>query len=452
MPQAIDRTSALLVIAFVVLAGALGYWVASGPSLVARPDNPRRILDEQRILRGSILDRDGEIIVETTGELGNYVRRTRYIHAAPFTGYYSINYGTSGVERAFDDVLRGAAGVDTLQVEVNRLLHRNPAGRAVQLTIDLDIQRTADTLLSGRIGAIVVLSVPDGDILALSSQPTFDPNTLDENWDTLRADPGAPLLNRAVQGLYQPGTILQPIVLVEALQRDVAELGDAPGSPQAPYPIDSRFLNCFDPAGVVTIADAFRSACPAPFADLGAALGGDSLWDMTVTWQLTATSTIDVQSASALTQTVPLTDTRALRDFAVGQGPVTITPLQMARVAVALAMRGEMPAPRIVSATQTIERTWQAVGQLPVTPVAPMDIAEQVVSAMSHSDGAVWHAGVGLSGRSRALWFIGLTSAERPEYAVAVLLESVGGQPDDRVASRIGRALLNALADIDRGE
>jgi len=212
MPDSINRIALLALLAFVCLAGALGYRAASGAILTAREDNPRRIFAEQRTLRGSILDRDGEVIVETTGEPGAYTRSTLHPDAAPITGYYSINYGTSGVEQAFDSTLRGTLGIDPLRADLEALMHIQPIGRDVQVTLDLDVQRVADALLAGRTGAIVVLSVPEGEVLALASHPTFDPNTLDENWDRLRADRASPLLNRATQGEYQPGTALQPLV------------------------------------------------------------------------------------------------------------------------------------------------------------------------------------------------------------------------------------------------
>ncbi len=446
MPDSISRISALLLIAFALLIGALGYWAANGPALTARPDNPRRILDEQRIRRGAILDRDGETIVETTGAPGAYTRHTRYPHAAPFTGYYSLNYGASGVEQVFDGVLRGTDGVDPIQARIDRLLHIHPRGRAARLTIDLDIQRIADKLLHGRTGAIVVLSASGGDVLALSSQPTFDPNALDDNWDTLRADPAAPLLNRATQGQYQPGTALQPILLGEALRRGVATLEAAPALAVSPLQIDGQALACRDPAGVMTLADAFRSACPTPFANLGVVLGSATLWDIVATWDLTATNVTGVQAAAPLTQSIRLTDSQALREFAAGQGRLTVTPLRMAAVAAALATRGEMPAPRIVSATQSIDGSWQPVDRPPARRTLPAEIGEEVVRAMPRHDDVAWHGGMGLSGRSRLLWFIGFTPIDRPRYAVAVLLEVGAESPganEDAIA--IGSMLLIGL-------
>ncbi|HET7088928.1 MAG TPA: penicillin-binding transpeptidase domain-containing protein [Anaerolineae bacterium] len=448
MPDSINRIALLALLAFVCLAGALGYWVASGASLTAREDNPRHIFAEQRTLRGSILDRDGEVIVETTGEPGAYTRRTLYPDAAPVTGYYSINYGTSGIEQAFDSMLRGTLGIDPLRADLDALMHIQPIGRDVQVTLDLDVQRVADALLADRTGAIVVLSVPDGEVLALSSHPTFDPNTLDENWDRLRADPASPLLNRATQGEYQPGTALQPVILAKALRQGIVALDDAPESPAAPFPIDSQSLTCRTADDVRTLSDALRSACPAPFADLGAALGSDALWNVVSTWGLTQTDTslLGIGSRPSLTQTIPLTDTQALREFAAGQGGLTVSPLQMATMVSTLASRGVLVSPRIISATESVDGAWQGVGRVVPHRVAPSDVVQQVVSAMPQESDVAWHAGTGLSGRSKLHWFVGVTPIDAPRYAAAVLIEDAEGRlASEREAAEIGLKLLTAL-------
>jgi len=447
MPTSINRVAALLILAFVLLIGALSFWAASGPALTAREDNPRRILAEQRILRGPILDRDGETLVETVGEPGTYTRHYLYPNAAPFTGYYSINYGTSEVEQAYDATLRGTLGLDPTQAQVDALLHIDPVGRGVQLTIDLGVQRVADALLDGHTGAIVVLSVPDSTIRAMSSRPTFDPNTLDEDWDRLRADPSAPLLNRTTQGQYQPGTALEPVVLAESLRRGIATLDTVPEKPMRTMAIDSQSLACREDSDVITLADALRAACPVPFADLGAALGSEGLWQMASTWGLTETSVIGLQSGEPITTPIALTDTQTLRQFAVGQSSLTVSPLQMAVVASTLAGRGNLTPPSIVSGTQALDGAWQSADRPPARRIAPGDVVDRVVSALPRTDNFVWHAGMGLSGQAKLLWLIGFTPIDEPQHAVAVLIEQGPGSAEsDRAAIEIGQQLLAALS------
>ena len=445
MAKPINRIAAVMLIAFMLLIGSLSGWAIDGPSLTARDDNPRRILDERRILRGAILDRRGEIIVETTGKASSYVRHSRYPDAAPFTGYYSINYGTTGVEQALDLVLRGTEDLDVQQLQIDKLLHVYPAGRSVQLTIDLRMQRQVDALLHEHRGAAVLLALPAGDILALSSQPTFDPNRLDEVWHNLRNDPAAPLLNRATQGHYQPGTALQPVWIAEALRRGLTTLDSAPDYPTAPVPIDSKSLSCRTTQDVVTLADALRAACPKPVADLGPMFGGDTLWEIAASWGLTTTNVTGVQADQPITRTDRLTSTRALREFAAGQGELTVSPLQMAIAMAALASGGEMPAPRIVSGTQSTDGTWRSRPGESTRRVLPQAIAQEVIQAMNSAPDAAWHAGVGLSGPARLLWFAGFAPVESPQYVLVVVIEQ-DLSDSDQEAVQIGLVLLGALS------
>src|SRR5512143_351267 len=213
MSKSLSRTAAAFLLAFFLLALALGRWSIVSPDLVTRDDNPRLVFAEQLIQRGPIVDRNDQVLAETIPYSDTLVRRYPFIAAAPVVGYYSINYGAAGVEEALDGALRGPR--DSL----DQLLHRHQSGQGVRTTLDSHAQQ----ILSDRLtqpGAAIVISIPEGAIVALASQPSFDPNTLDQNWKTLSTDPAAPLLNRATQGLYQPGAIFETLLLAEALQRD----------------------------------------------------------------------------------------------------------------------------------------------------------------------------------------------------------------------------------------
>jgi cell division protein FtsI/penicillin-binding protein 2 len=118
----------------------------------------------------------------------------------------------------------------------------------------------------------------------------------------------------------------------------------------------------------------------------------------------------------------------------------------MALAASTLAARGQMPTARIVSATQSIDGMWQPVERPLARTVLPRDIADRIVAMLPHTDDIVWHAGEGLSGSSRLLWFIGMAPVERPKYAIAVLVEtSAGVLALNQSAAEIGQELLSAL-------
>ena len=215
---AIRRASTVLILMLLALALVTGYWqIVQGSTLSAREDNPRLVIAERRISRGAISDRNGQPLAVSQSTPDGYVRYYPERSAAPVVGYYSLRHGLGGAEAAFDDELRGIAGQTRLDTFLGGLLHRVPKGRSVRLTLDLSVQRAADAALGDRVGAVVVLSVPEGQVIALASRPTYDPATLDQDWEQLRSDRASPLVNRATQGTYQPGAAFQTVILADAL-------------------------------------------------------------------------------------------------------------------------------------------------------------------------------------------------------------------------------------------
>ena len=211
---------------YLVLAGLIGlglcalavtnaWWAAwRGPVILERTDNARRSISDRYIKRGSLLDRHENSINLTQGEPGTYVRTYLYPPLGSVAGYTNINYGQSGLEASLDPFLRGLQGNPASSIWWDHLLYgQPPPGLDVRLSLDLDLQRQADNLLGDIPGAIVLVNAASGEILAMASHPTFNPNELDAQASTLFQDPHSPFLNRAVQGLYPPGDALQPFIL-----------------------------------------------------------------------------------------------------------------------------------------------------------------------------------------------------------------------------------------------
>lgn len=441
-----------LSLALALLAVQCGYWsIVQAGELKAREDNPRRVLHEQRIVRGRILDRDGAPLADVNISADGVVRRIYPAPAAaPAVGYASLRYGVGGVEAAFDAQLRGEAGRSAWQAAWAELRHQPPHGRDLQLTLDAALQTEAQRALKGHAGAAVLIDAATGDILVLASAPTFDPNRLGELWESLREDPSAPLVNRATQGLYQPGAALQTIVLAEALIQERAALSIFTPDAEALLPVNGMLFGCSGPISQpYTLARAYAAACPAPFADLGERLGAAGLHDGIARWSLTTAPSLTIPTAAIETDRW-LSQTLSLQDEAIGQGKLTVSPLQMALVAGTLANHGNMPTPRLVLRVQDAERQWQTFPrESSVTSVLPADIAVELLSAWpAHGPDVVGHAGAAISGRKqRSLaWFLGvtpgITPSDEPRYAVAVLLEQTA---DPRSAAEIGAMLLEQV-------
>ncbi len=206
--------SAFLSLGLFTAALANGWWaVIRGPDLLSRTDNPRRIIEDRYVLRGMLLDRTNAIINTTKGEIGSYIRVYKYPDLASVTGYNHPIYGQAGLEASLDDYLRGLQGNPASAIWWNHLLYgMSPDGLDVRLSIDLYLQYRADELIFGHHGAVVLLNAASGEIFVMSSQPTFNPNDLSEIGSQLGKDPEKPLINRAAQGLYPTGSLLDPFV------------------------------------------------------------------------------------------------------------------------------------------------------------------------------------------------------------------------------------------------
>jgi cell division protein FtsW (lipid II flippase) len=191
---------------------ANGWWaVIRGPDLLARTDNPRRTIEDQYVMRGDLLDRTNAVINSTRGEIGDFEREYSYPDLAPVTGYNDPIYGQAGLEASLDEYLRGLKGTPATTIFWNHLLYgMSPEGLDVRLTLDLYLQFRADDMLVGHAGAVVMLNAQTGEILVMSSHPTFNPNHLNEIGPKLNQDPEQPLINRAAQGLYPTGSVIGP--------------------------------------------------------------------------------------------------------------------------------------------------------------------------------------------------------------------------------------------------
>jgi cell division protein FtsW (lipid II flippase) len=208
------------ILAGIIAAGIIAcvlattWWaVVRAPDLLNRTDNARRSIADRYVLRGKILDKNNDPINVTEGQSGSYTRVYLYPDLAPITGYTHPVYGQAGLEAALDDYLRGIQGNPSSLVWWDHILFGTPPpGLDVRLSLDLALQNRADDLLGNKSGAIILMNANTGEILAMASHPTYDPNNLDEEGDVISQKSSAPLLNRATQGLYPIGDILSPLM------------------------------------------------------------------------------------------------------------------------------------------------------------------------------------------------------------------------------------------------
>lgn len=378
-PKPFLAVNALLAAGFFATALANGWWaVIRGSDLLYRTDNPRRIIEDQYVPRGDLLDRSNALITTTKGVTGEFRREYEYPDLAPITGYNHPIYGQAGLEAALDEYLRGLKGTPAASILWNHLLYgMSPDGLDVRLTIDLYLQYRADEMMVGNSGAVVLLNAATGEILVMSSHPTFNPNHLNEIGAKLSADPEQSLINRAAQGLYPTGSMIAPFAQ--------AVLGN-------PEPAENSLESLYTAIGFYK----------------------------TPMIQLPVTESLS---------------SAELEHFHV-------SPLQVALASAALSNHGTIPAPGIASAVNTPEEGWVILPALgtPFKAIQP-DAADEAATVFIKLGQNFWsHIGQAKEDEMSVTWMIAGTPPnwQATPIVVVVLIE----QDNVRLAQRIGQELI----------
>ncbi|MEP7285726.1 MAG: penicillin-binding transpeptidase domain-containing protein [Chloroflexota bacterium] len=468
----LNRVTLVILFSFAAVMLSLVYWsVLGSDSMLARDDNPRLVETERALVRGGIYDRSGQILAVSTNvglsPSGKMLVRRTYQSAdvSSVVGYYSLVHGVGGTEAAFDTQLRGNDLRDSAQIAVDSLLHHPQVGSDVRLTVDATLQSIVSGTLKGRQGAVIAIEVPSGAILAMVSAPSFDPNTLDRNFDALQADPAAPLLNRVTQGLYQPGGALETPILA-AMLADKAQMTDPTAGTMNPVQVDGRELNCASQGLAFSLEDAYALACPALFAEALASHPGPAavqkMIDAFGLLQAPALANFGTVSGQSIRPLTELTDPELLRAEGAGQGELTVSPFQMVLVAATIANHGTAIEPHLADAVRLPRvAEWQPLPQeQQQRAVVTQDIADTIGSTMRNTVvfGAAnaaerlpllihGHASIAFTGphQQQAAWFIGyVTLDDGRSIAVAVVVENA----DAPVAANIGGTTLAAAAKL----
>lgn len=452
-PQRLLHIQIGFLLAFLLVWLAFTSWATWwSPALAAREDNPRLVEAELRLQRGRILDANETVLAHSVPlPSGRFSREYPAGVGEPIIGYYSLRHGTAGIESSLDEVLRGAEATTTWRQVWGQFIHEPQHGRDVRLTLRAEWQAVADELLAGRQGAIILLSLNDNAVRVMASQPTYDPNLLNEQFNDLVAAENAPLLNRATQGLYQPGLILAPFIMAGAAQDGLLNL-NRPAPAAAFLPVTTSEGTQFAcpaegenlPEGA-TWGDLLRARCPAALVALTQA--GLDEERLAAYWaQFGLTQAPSFALAVNDPEAVIIQDlTRAV----LGQEGLTVTPLQMALAWAVLGREGVYAPARLVSAVAAPETgAWQGVGSAEgevVTVLAPA-VAEGIRGALPQFGRLVEYEAVVLSGPEgrNTAWYMALAPAVSPRFALVVVLED---EADTAVGRTIGREMLGHVLE-----
>ena len=437
------RFGGVLLGSLAVAALVIGWWsYQRGPALLERTDNARRAIADRFVKRGDINDRENNPIVKTEGVTGELERTYEYPDLGSLVGYTHPVYGQSGLEASFDKYLRGLDGHSELLVWWNHLVYgQPPPGLDVRLNLDMDLQQKANQLLGDNSGALVLLNAENGEILTLASRPTYEPANIDETWSELVNDADTPLLNRVVQGRYQPGTILGPFLLAGLNADGVFEISEFDSTL-----IGDAQTDCALSSVENNWADAIAAGCTRAQIKLGDELGDERfvklLEDLGLFTNIGLAS-IDEGIFTPIAIQSP-------EEVILGQSDFQVSPLQVARAAATLSAGGAMPDPQLAAALNLPESGW--------TVFPPANGGKQVFSKLNTegiagllADDAlpIWQVVARASNQADRVitWYLAgtLPSWSGVPFTLVIILEE--DLPTE--ALRIGREMMEAALQLE---
>lgn len=482
MHRSIRRLAAFLLMLLGTVTLGLTYWqFVRADELAYSPYNPRLVIQENRVIRGRMLDRTGQLLVESRRTASGMQRRYADPSIGHITGYFSQRYGASGLEQSHARYLRGDLPRNPIDAAIGDLLDIPRVGADLHLTIDARLQKVATGVMGSDTGAVVAIDPRSGAVLAMVSAPHFDPSRLDEQWSQLQRDPAKPLFNRATQGLYTPGSVFKIVTAAAAIDLGLVDLDRAYRCTEDLVVDGFRIENRNHPElSTVTFVQDFAFSCNATFARIGLSLDtspiplGDGLsepppWtrgidetrrrfvDYARRFGLDVPLPFDLPTATSRIGSQPLSRVE-LATSAFGQGELQVTPLLMALGAATIANGGRMPHPYLVQkATDGDGNTLLDHTPRPVRDVISADTATAMNRLMvaSVQEGYARSArisGIQVAGKTGSAetgqgqkthsWFIGYAPADSPTIAVAVIMENKGSGSE--FAAPAARAVMEA--------
>jgi len=396
--------------------------------------------------------------------------------------------GKTGIERYYNELLKGVDGQRRVRVD-NRMNTREVLGvkeavpgQDLRLTIDLDLQVVAELAMEGKRGAVVALAPQTGEVLALVSTPSFDPNHFvgridTREWNQLQSDPGRPLFNRALQAQLAPGSTFKPIMLLAALEEGIIDdsFTVSCGGGATFY---GRYFRCHKRGGHgrVDLTRAMAQSCDVFFYTIGNRLGIDRIAKYSEMAGLGQKTGIDLPQEKEGLVPSSTWKIRRLREkwyagetisVAIGQGALTVTPLQLAHAIGGIATGGVWMQPHLVKSdtpapARRAELSLENVNKVLYSMyavvneggtggsarVAGLEISGKTGTAQRASDALVKSGKLGSDYHDDA-WFVGFAPRQTPEIVVAALFEN--GEHGN-LAGPIVRDVIKAYFDKKKSQ
>ena len=456
---------------FAVLIAFTTYWsVFQADELEANRANKRPLLEEQQIRRGLIVARDGTVLarnraVSRSPTFYERIYPTAGLFAHP-VGYNFVERGRVALEREYNDELTGKT--DEFQSLLDEVRGREREGNDIFTNLDPQAQQVARDGLAGRAGSVVALDPRTGRVRVLVSIPGYDPNTVPEQFSDLSKAPGSPLLDRAVQSGYPPGSTFKVVTATAAIDSGKYTPNSVVNG-KSPKRIGGVPLSNFggEDFGPITLTTALTNSVNTVWAEVGEKLGKRTLFEYMNRFGFERKPLIDLPRDEMRASGVYGRSGRLLRSadaidigrVAIGQERLQVTPLQMALVAAAVANGGKLMRPHLVRTVK--DRDGRVVHEEKpseqsdvMKPSTAAQLALMMTNVVKEGTGtAAALEGIDVGGKTgtaerggiiNQAWFIGFAPVKNPRVAIAVTVEKTTGQ-GGTVAAPIAKQVMQSL-------
>ena len=461
-----DRRISQIGLMFLVLFGALfvqlNYLqVFHAKALATAPGNIRQVVGAFSLPRGPILTADGKVIAESTPVNDVY----HYLRTYPggslygdITGYYSIDYGATGLESSYNSYLKGHIPPIT---SLSGLLNSGYVTDSLTTTISSKLQQVASDALGTKKGAVVVIQPSTGAILAMVSHPGYDPSPLASHsgtveqsaWQSLTSNPSQPLLNRAIARAYPPGSTFKIVTTSAIYDHDpsIATINFPPVS-QISLPLTTNKLHnyAYESCGGM-VPELLKVSCDTGYAQIGIKLGAHNLSTEANAFGFNQVPPIDIPGAAASNFPVASFFNQNLPQLAysaIGQGNVNATALQMALVGAGVANGGLIMTPHLMYQIRNyqdqvivqyqpkvwLQATSSATAQVVTSEMVGVvqggtaaGIAIPGISIAAKTGTAQTTLGIGSTISGSDNWMVAFAPANNPTIAIAVVVPKQAG-------------------------
>ncbi|SET01119.1 peptidoglycan glycosyltransferase [[Clostridium] polysaccharolyticum] len=428
------------------MAGRYIYFmIAESPVQINNSYNRRQDLLAEKYVRGKILASDGTVLAQTvTGSDGKEKRE--YPYGQVFSHVVgSVGRGKTGLELA-ENFTMLSSHINVISQAITQMQGNKIVADDIVTTLNIELQKVAYEALGNRKGAAVAIEPATGRILAMVSKPSYDPNTIAANWDSLVSDTtgNSTLLNRATQGLYAPGSTFKIVSLLEYLKEHPDDYESYTYECKGSAMFGDRRISCYNDHvhGKQNLKESLANSCNDSFAHIGTVLNLKSYKNTAEKLMFNKSLSLRIpynKSSFSLSSKDSLNE---IAQTAMGQGKTQITPLQSALISSAIASQGKMMRPYIVEKVQTstgyVARSTKAkVLSRSMTKKQASIVKEYMEEVVNHGTGTALKnrkyqvagktgsAEYDSTGASHA-WFTGFAPANDPKIAVSIIVESSG--------------------------